>query len=55
MRKNNPAVYECKSHKDRGLHRWRRNEDRTATCLNCGLTLSVEDADDCFEDRERYG
>lgn len=46
-RPNNPANYECPKG-DGALHNWKRNADDTATCKNCTLTLSVEDAADLF-------
>lgn len=49
MRKDNPAVYECKKAKNT-LHHWVRNDDGTATCKNCKLVLNKDDADDAFED-----
>lgn len=53
-----PWVFECRGRGrpgDRpglaGIHHWRRQPDRTAVCLKCGVVLSVEDADDCFTQR----
>jgi hypothetical protein len=57
MRKNNPAVYECKSKKSRAkMHHWVRTETGTAYCKNegCGIELNVEDATDCFRDAELH-
>lgn len=48
MDKNNPAIYECEKGRD-GFHVWKRNPDRTATCVKCKLVLTVEQANDCFD------
>jgi len=49
MRKDNPACYECPKGKQ-GLHTWRENLDKTATCKHCKLTINKRDAADCFGD-----
>lgn len=33
---------------ENGLHVWKRNADRTATCERCGMVLTVPEANDCF-------
>ena len=37
------------------IHRWKRNDDGTATCLNCGQKLTKDEADDCFTDYSKRG
>lgn len=48
MRKDNPAVFECPQSRD-GLHTWKREKDRKATCVACKLVLNQRDADEVFE------
>jgi hypothetical protein len=52
-----PWIWECPGKPRAGatrgesegkLHVWKRQPDRTAICKKCGLTLTVEQADDCF-------
>ena len=45
MRPGNPAIYECPVG---AIHHWVRIEGGRAECLNCGLVLKPEDADDCL-------
>ena len=52
MRSDNPACYTCPKGKN-GLHTWRREPDRTATCVCCNKRLTVEQTADCFYDSER--
>lgn len=49
MRKDSPAVFECKASAG-GLHRWARLPDYTAKCENCKIVLNKADADDVFRD-----
>ncbi len=41
--------YECK-HKSK-LHKWLRKTDKTAVCIRCKATLTVQQYNDCFTDR----
>jgi hypothetical protein len=50
-----PWVFACKgkprpgdSHGMSDLHVWRRNPDKTATCVKCEISLTVAEANDCF-------
>lgn len=47
MKPDNPAVYECVSHRY-GIHTWKRNDDGTATCLNCNKRLTRDQATDAL-------
>lgn len=47
MDKSNPAVFECRNGRAR-LHTWKRNEDGTATCALCNLSLTKQQADEVF-------
>lgn len=53
MKPNNPAIYECPKGGTQRLHCWKRNADRTATCVRCKLVLSAPHADEVFTDYER--
>ena len=51
MRKDNPAVYECKKDK-RGIHHWiRYAATGRAMCKHCKLVLTKEQTDDVFTER----
>jgi len=49
MGPDNPAVYECPKGSG-GLHLWVSNPNMTATCFNCGYTLSVVHASEVFQE-----
>lgn len=34
------------------LHVWRRLADKTAICVKCNVKLNLEEAKDCFNDRQ---
>lgn len=49
MRKDNPAIFECKAVRS-GIHFWHRSEGQTCYCQHCNLKLSPRDTTDVFQD-----
>jgi hypothetical protein len=48
MRPDNPAAQPCTNIDTGRVHNWIRRADGTASCINCGTPLTVEETSDAF-------